>query len=52
MASARDRPRFDAFVGACDIKGVGELVGFNPHIIDEVPAAPGIYVLYDVSDRP
>ena len=34
------------------IEGLGELVGFNPHIIDEVPAAPGIYVFYDVSDRP
>lgn len=34
------------------IEGVGELVGFNPHIIEEVPAEPGIYVFYDISDRP
>jgi transcriptional regulator with XRE-family HTH domain len=34
------------------IKGVGELVDFDPHDDAELPALPGIYVLYDISERP
>lgn len=34
------------------IKGVGELVGFDPHDDDDLPSVPGIYVLYDISERP
>lgn len=34
------------------IQGVGELVDFDPHDEDDLPAVPGIYVLYDVSERP
>lgn len=34
------------------IEGLGELVGFDPHFDDDVPAVKGIYVLYDVSERP
>jgi transcriptional regulator with XRE-family HTH domain len=34
------------------IKGVGELVGFDPHNEDDLPAGAGIYVFYDISDRP
>jgi transcriptional regulator with XRE-family HTH domain len=32
--------------------GVGEFRGFNPHADDELPEVPGVYVFYDVSDRP
>ena len=32
--------------------GVGELIDFNPHDPDEHPALSGIYVLYDISERP
>ena len=34
------------------IPGVGALVDFNPHNIDERPLCSGIYVFYDISDRP
>lgn len=35
-----------------EIEGFGELIDFDPHSDDELPAVPGIYVLYDVSERP
>jgi len=34
------------------IEGVGELVDFNPYDSQNLPKQPGVYVLYDVSDRP
>ena len=34
------------------IPGVGKLEDFNPHNVDERPVCAGIYVLYDISDRP
>lgn len=34
------------------IEGLGEFVGFDPHNKEDLPKFPGIYVLYDVSDRP
>ena len=34
------------------IKGFGELVDFDPHEDDDPPSLPGIYVLYDISERP
>ena len=34
------------------IEGLGELVDFDPHVDDDLPALPGIYVLYDISERP
>jgi hypothetical protein len=34
------------------IQGFGELVDFDPHEDDDRPPAPGIYVLYDISERP
>lgn len=34
------------------IPGVGTLVDFNPHNINERPLCSGIYVFYDISDRP
>jgi transcriptional regulator with XRE-family HTH domain len=32
--------------------GLGELRGFNPYADEERPTTAGIYVLYDISDRP
>jgi transcriptional regulator with XRE-family HTH domain len=34
------------------VQGLGEFRDFNPHEPDDVPAVPGVYVFYDVSDRP
>ena len=34
------------------INGVGELRGFDPHNEDDLPTGAGIYVFYDISDRP
>ncbi len=35
-----------------EIEGVGKMKDFDPHSDDQFPTSPGIYVLYDVSDRP
>jgi transcriptional regulator with XRE-family HTH domain len=37
---------------AAEIAGLGTLRDFNPHSDDDLPEEPGIYVFYDVSDRP
>ncbi len=34
------------------IAGVGELIDFNPHEEKEVPVKAGVYVLYDITQRP
>jgi transcriptional regulator with XRE-family HTH domain len=34
------------------IEDVGELVDFDPHDEGDLPTVPGIYVLYDISERP
>ena len=34
------------------VEGVGEFVQFDPYDPDDWPDAAGIYVLYDISDRP
>jgi len=34
------------------IEGLGEFVEFDPHSDGDLPSAPGIYVLYDISERP
>jgi transcriptional regulator with XRE-family HTH domain len=35
-----------------NIHGVGELVDFDPHDQEDLPSCAGIYVLYDISERP
>jgi transcriptional regulator with XRE-family HTH domain len=35
-----------------EIKGVGTLTDFDPHDEKSLPKAPGVYVFYDVSERP
>jgi transcriptional regulator with XRE-family HTH domain len=37
---------------ASTIEGLGELQDFDPHDEHDWPEEPGIYVLYDISDRP
>jgi len=34
------------------VEGVGEFVDFDPHDETDLPNEPGIYVFYDISDRP
>lgn len=35
-----------------EVQGLGTLEDFDPHLDGERPAEPGIYVLYDISERP
>jgi transcriptional regulator with XRE-family HTH domain len=35
-----------------NVEGVGAFTNFDPHDEDRLPTNPGIYVLYDISDRP
>lgn len=35
-----------------EVKGVGALEDFDPHLDSDRPSEPGIYVLYDISERP
>jgi transcriptional regulator with XRE-family HTH domain len=35
-----------------EIEGVGRFEGFDPHDEAEWPSEPGVYVFYDISDRP
>jgi ribosome-binding protein aMBF1 (putative translation factor) len=35
-----------------DIPGVGQLTDFNPHDEADFPSDPGVYVFYDISERP
>jgi len=41
-----------AVTQSAEIAGVGNLSDFDPHTEDEFPKEPGVYVLYDISDRP
>ncbi len=34
------------------IEGLGEFLDFDPHADDDRPAVSGVYVLYDISERP
>jgi excinuclease UvrABC nuclease subunit len=42
----------EAVERSAEIEGVGRMSDFDPHTDDEFPPEPGVYVLYDVSDRP
>jgi transcriptional regulator with XRE-family HTH domain len=35
-----------------EIKGLGSLQDFDPHDENDRPTAPGVYVFYDISERP
>jgi len=35
-----------------EVEGLGSLQNFDPYNLEEIPASPGIYVFYDISDRP
>lgn len=37
---------------ASEVAGVGELIDFNPYEEKELPTTAGVYVLYDISQRP
>jgi transcriptional regulator with XRE-family HTH domain len=34
------------------VEGIGPFTNFDPHDEDDLPTVPGIYVFYDISDRP
>jgi len=34
------------------VAGIGELIDFNPYDQKEIPTKAGVYVLYDISQRP
>jgi len=34
------------------VAGVGEMRSFDPHVKEDLPDEPGIYVFYDISERP
>jgi len=38
--------------GTNGLDAVGELIDFNPHDPKEIPNLPGVYVFYDISQRP
>jgi len=42
----------DAKEAASEIAGIGELIDFNPYDPKEIPTKAGVYVLYDISQRP
>src|SRR5262249_41237635 len=42
----------EAVEEAAEIPGVGRLTDFNPHDEDDFPSEPGVYVFYDISQRP
>ena len=42
----------DVVKSESEIKGMGSLTDFDPHSKEDLPSAAGIYVLYDVSERP
>jgi transcriptional regulator with XRE-family HTH domain len=37
---------------SAEIKGVGRMSDFDPHSEEDFPREPGVYVFYDISDRP
>lgn len=37
---------------ASKIAGIGQLIDFNPYDSNEIPRTAGVYVLYDISQRP
>ena len=42
----------DEIAMEADVPGLGKLEDFDPHSPDERPKGPGVYVLYDISERP
>ena len=42
----------DATETAATIEDVGELIDFDPHDETDMPDCAGVYVLYDISERP
>lgn len=35
-----------------EIEGLGELTDFDPHDVQKLPSCSGVYMFYDISDRP
>lgn len=52
LGSGPPEPTVGAAQPEADIPEVGVLTDFDPHDRNDLPGEPGIYVFYDVSDRP
>lgn len=52
LGSEIDKKVVDATESESKIDDVGEFVDFDPHDENDYPDAPGIYVFYDISERP
>lgn len=52
LGHAVPEPTARAIEQKASVDGLGEMHDFDPHNRDDWPADPGIYVFYDVSDRP
>jgi transcriptional regulator with XRE-family HTH domain len=46
------RALVEAVQHEAEIGGVGQFVDFDPHDESDFPSEPGVYVFYDISDRP
>lgn len=45
-------PKNDVIPEDMEVYGIGELVDFDPHDEMLLPDVPGVYVFYDITDRP
>jgi transcriptional regulator with XRE-family HTH domain len=52
LGSAAPDEIVKAVEAEAEIGSVGQFIDFDPHDDDESPAEPGVYVFYDVSERP
>lgn len=46
------RELIQAVEESAEIQGVGRMTDFDPHSDEDFPREPGVYVFYDISDRP
>lgn len=52
FAGADDKPKVEHTPNAVAPEGMGEFSDFDPYNDDLLPELPGIYVFYDISNRP
>jgi len=52
LGSAMPKDALEEVEGEAAVEGLGKLEDFDPHVDEERPDEPGIYVLYDISERP
>jgi len=52
LGETPDSETIEATEEASKIEGLGSLIDFNPHDEGSLPTGSGVYVFYDISDRP